>query len=268
MITVLGASGFIGGHVVDELGRLGLAYAAPDRHERLDGRELGDVVYCAGVNTDLRRRPLDTVAAHVGYLEHTLRTAELRSLVYLSSTRVYRSPGAATEDDVLEVDPSDPERLYDTSKALGEALSLASGVPALVLRLANVYGLSLGSANFLSSILQDALGGQVILRTSLDSTRNYVGIADVVSSLVALLRGAAQGIYNIAGERAVSHREVADALAGLTGCAVAVVDGAPTETAPDISIARVAAAIDYAPESVLDALPRLVDGYRNGLPGE
>jgi nucleoside-diphosphate-sugar epimerase len=268
MITVLGASGFIGSRLAGELKRLGLPYRTPDRHERLDGRALGDAVYCAGLTEDFRRRPLDTVAAHVGHLESVLRTAEVDSLVYLSSTRIYRSPGRATEDDVLELNPSDPDHLYDLSKATGEALALSAGIPVLVLRLANVYGLDLGSRNFLPSILQDAVrDGAVTLRTTLESTRNYVSVDDVVAAIMALLERDAQGIYNVAGERAASHREVSDVLAELTRCEIQVADGAPTETAPDISIARLSAAIDYAPESVLDALPRLVDGYRRALSG-
>src|SRR2546421_6324232 len=221
MITVLGASGFIGGHLVAELERRGLPHSAPGRHEPLRERELGDVVYCAGVTGDFRRRPLDTVAAHAGDLEALLRTADMCSLVYLSSTRIYRSPGPATEDDALELDPSDPDHLYDLSKALGEALGRASGVPALVLRLANVYGLDLGSSNLLASILRDAVrNGEVTLCTSLDSTRNYVSVGDVITAIVALMQCKARGTYNVAGDRAVSHREVADRLRELTGCEI------------------------------------------------
>jgi nucleoside-diphosphate-sugar epimerase len=268
MITVLGASGFIGGHLVAELDRRGLRHSAPGRREPLHESELGDVVYCAGVTEDFRRRPLDTVAAHAGDLEALLRTADIRSLVYLSSTRLYRPPGVATEGAALELDPTDPDHLYDLSKALGEALGVASGVPTLVLRLANVYGLDLGSSNFLASILRDAVrDGEVTLRTSLDSTRNYVSVGDVVSTIVALMQREAHGTYNVAGSRAVSHREVADRLCELTGCDIQVADGAPTETAPDVSIDRLRATIDYSPESVLDALPRLVDGYRRALAG-
>jgi nucleoside-diphosphate-sugar epimerase len=268
MITVLGAAGFIGSHLVAELERRGLPHWAPGRGEPLDERELGDVVWCAGLTEDFRRRPLDTVAAHAGDLEALLRTAEMRSLVYLSSTRVYRSQGPATEGEALELDPSDPDHLYDLSKALGEALSLGSGVPALVLRLANVYGVDLSSSNFLASILRDAVrDGEVTLRSSLDSTRNYVSVDDVVTAIVALMQSKARGTYNVAGDRAVGHRELADRLRELTGCEINVAEGAATETAPDISIDRLRARIDYSPESVLHALPRLVDGYRRAATG-
>ncbi len=264
MITILGAEGFIGGHLAAELERRGSPYRAPGRDEDLEGSSLGDVVYSVGVTDDFRRRPLDTVAAHVAYLESLLRRCDVDSLVYLSSTRAYGNADAASEDDALRLDPADLSHLYDLSKALGESLALASVERALILRLANVYGLDRGSRTFLSSLLQDALGsGKVILRTSLESTRNYVAVDDVVTSLLALLDLGATGIYNVAGPRSVSHREIADQLARLTGASIEVAPGAPTATAPDISIARLSAAVDYAPESVIDALPRLVAGYRD-----
>ena len=153
MITVIGASGFIGGRLIEELQRRGTAHSAPGRDEELAGRELGDVVYCAGVTTDSRARPLDTVDAHVGSVERLLRTA-----------------------------------------VAGEALVLSSGTPALILRLANVYGVDPGSVNFLPSIIGDALRhGRVTLRSSLETTRNYVGIDDALRALLALMRPAHAG---------------------------------------------------------------------------
>lgn len=268
MITVLGASGFIGRHLIAELERRGTRFQAPGRDERLEGRVLGDLAYCAGVTTEARARPLDTVAAHVGDLERILRTAEVGSVIYLSTTRFYRSDGVAAESDTPQLDPADPDQLYDVTKAAGEALVLASGAPALVLRLANVYGVDPGSQNFVPSIVRDAIGsGEVTLRSSLDSTRDYVAVEDVVIALLALLEAGARGIYNVAGPGRVSHREIAEALAELTGCSIRVAPGAPTAIAPEVSTDKLRAAIDYRPRSLLDALPGLVEGYRSALSG-
>lgn len=268
VITVLGASGFIGRHLTAELERRGTAFRAPARGERLDGGELGDLVYCAGVTAEFRTRPLDTVAAHVGDLERILRGAEVESVVYLSTTLFYRGDGVATESHPIQLDPADPDQLYDVTKAAGEALVAASGVPALVLRLANVYGVDPGSENFLPSIIGDAIaGGEVTLRSSLDSARSYVAVSDVVTALLALMDARARGVYNVAAPGRVSHREIARPLAELTGCSIQVAPGAPTVTAPEIGIAKLRAAVDYRPESLLDALPRLVDGYRRALSG-
>lgn len=63
MITVLGASGFIGRHLTAELERRGVDHHSPGRHESPGGGPLGHVVYCAGVTGDFRRRPLDAAPA-------------------------------------------------------------------------------------------------------------------------------------------------------------------------------------------------------------
>ena len=247
MITVLGGSGFIGSHLLRRLEALGVEHRAPERGEDLGGRPLGHVVYCAGVTGDYRERPLDTVDAHVGSLMTLLREADLDALVYLSSTRVHRS---------------EPD-LYDLSKRLGEALALASDGRAVVLRLANVYGVDPGSPNFLASILRDALThGAVRLRTALDSTRHYVSVDDVVSVIHQVVDRGTEGVYDVAGPRPVSHREVVGELSALTGCTVDVAGSAPTETAPELGPAP---PVDHDPELILDALPRLVEGYRSAL---
>lgn len=268
MITVIGATGFVGRHLIAELERRGTGFQAPGRDEGLAGRRLGDLVYCAGVTADFRERPLATVEAHVGTLERILRGATVDSVVYLSTTRFYRGPGVAREADPLRLDPADSDQLYDVSKAAGEALVLASGIPALVLRAASVFGVDPGSGNFLPTIIGAALHeGEVTLRSSLDTTRNYVGVDDLVHALLALMDAGARGIVNVSEPRPVSHREIAEPLAELTGCSVAVAPGAPTETAPVVSIDRLRGAIDFRPEPIVDALPRLVEGYRHALSG-
>jgi len=61
----------------------------PTRDESLDGRDLGHIIYCIGITADFRRRPHDTITAHVTKLQEVLTRTSFESLVYLSSTRVY-----------------------------------------------------------------------------------------------------------------------------------------------------------------------------------
>src|SRR3954470_22708673 len=97
-ITILGGSGFIGSALVERLAKIGLSCQAPDRGQKLTGKKLGDVIYCVGLTADFRSRPLETVDAHVCHLLHVLRDGDFESLVYLSSTRVYRNQtGVASE---------------------------------------------------------------------------------------------------------------------------------------------------------------------------
>ncbi len=87
--TVLGATGFIGMRVAALARSLGHNVCCPSRDENLDGRDLGHVIYSIGITADFRRRPHDTVTAHVTKLQEVLTRTSFDSLVYLSSTRVY-----------------------------------------------------------------------------------------------------------------------------------------------------------------------------------
>ncbi len=259
MITVLGAGGFIGAHLVRHLENLGIAHQAPARDEPLTGRALGRVIYCIGLTADFRDRPIATVDAHVGRLSELIATCAFESILYLSSTRLYlRSLSAAHEDDGLVFHPAQADDLYGLSKAAGEALVLSLGARGRVARLANVYGP--GQANtFLASLLSEAQqGGTLTLETALDSQKDYVSIDDVVELLVRIAGEGRHRIYNVASGTPVTNRDLVRVIGKLTGCVVEVSPAAPTMIFPPINIERIRAEFDFVPRSLLDDLPGLI----------
>jgi nucleoside-diphosphate-sugar epimerase len=262
-ITVLGHTGFVGSRLKAELTRRGIAFQALGRDDDLAGRDLGRVVYCIGMTADFRSRPLETVEAHVGRLLGLLRGARVERLIYLSSTRLYRG-GSGREDDPLDVRPHEADDLYNISKAMGEALALHSGRPAVVVRLSNVYGPDFASENFLPSLIKAALGGAVVrLRQALDSAKDYVSVADVADALVRLavadeVRGR---VYNLAAGHNTTHSAILDGIARATGCRVEVEPDAPRAIFPVVDVSRLRAEFGYAPSALLDDLPSLIDVY-------
>lgn len=265
--TVLGGSGFIGSHLVAALKALGETVEAPRRGEPLTGRDLGHVVDCVGLTADFRRRPFDTVEAHVGHLARVLRDADFRSLLYLSSTRVYDGAGDGRETATLSVNPSRPDDLYNLSKLTGEALCLNSPRPGVrVARLSNVYGPDFRSENFLTSLVRDAVShGRVRLRTTLTSAKDYVAVGDVVALLPRIARHGQERIYNVASGRRTTNGEIVAELRHLTGSAVGVDDEAEERVFPEVAIDRVRDEFGFAPGHVLDALPGLVEEFRRGM---
>jgi len=265
MITVLGATGFIGSHLIRHLAESGVAWQAPARGESLRGRSLGNVIDCAGITGDFRIRPYDTVDAHVGRIVDIARHSSLDSFVYLSSTRLYKDhpSSPAREEDDLKSSPVGVGGLYNLSKAMGEAVTLTLGERGCVVRLSNVYGRGSEGHNFLASIVTDALTkGRIELETSLDSAKDYVSIADVVELLPQLAAGGRERIYNVAGGVNVTNREIVEAIAGLTGCSVSVKPDSETWVYPEIDIERVRREFGFSPSPLLGDLPALVDSYK------
>ena len=157
----------------------------PRRGDELNAFELRHVVYCIGLTSDFRTKQKETVEAHVSLLARLLDHARPESLVYLSSTRLYAPGELAREDGMISAYPDDPSYTYNLSKALGEALTLNGPHRGLVIRLSNVFGVDPGSLNFLPSVIEDALRGEAVLRTSLESSKDYVAVEDAVDAVVS-----------------------------------------------------------------------------------
>ena len=254
MITVLGASGFVGSHVVAYLQRAGLEFQAPARDESLAGRDLGHVLYCIGLTADFRERPWDAVDAHVCKLLDVVRHCTFDSILYLSSTRLYfRHGGLAREDDLLSVQPSNFEDLYNLSKATGEAIVLSLGAKGRVARPSNVYG-PRQSQSFLTMVLDEAVRGTVTFQSALDSTRDFVSVHDVAPLLVQIALRGKERIYNVGSGIPVTNEELGNAL----GCRVAVAPGAPTIRHPRLDTARIRTEFGFTPAHLLDDLPALL----------
>lgn len=258
--TILGASGFIGAYLLAHLEKSGYECFAPVRDDAgVFERELGHVIYCIGLTADFRQRPFDTVRAHVCFLSEVLEKARFDSLLYLSSTRVYA--GAASGDEEARLLAGD---LYNLSKLTGEALCFASGREHVrVARLSNVYGNDFSSDNFLPVIIRAAVKeGRVVLNTALDAAKDYVSIDDVARILPRIALEGKQQVYNVAGGRNTSNRELLAKLAEITGCGVDAPPGAPATDFPPIVIGRLEQEFAYAPVTVLERLEGLAAAYR------
>ncbi|MDQ3283020.1 MAG: NAD(P)-dependent oxidoreductase [Acidobacteriota bacterium] len=265
MITILGAEGFIGSHLARHLRESNVAFETPHRDEPLRGRPLGHVIDCAGVTADFRTRPYDTVDAHVCRIVDFARHCSFDSFVYLSSTRLYKDQQSdkAREHDDLTVEPTTTGGLYNLSKAMGEAVVLTLGDRGRVVRLSNVYGDGSEPHNFLASIVTDALTtGEIVLRTSLESAKDYVSVSDVVTLLPRIATEARERIYNVAGGVNVTNGEITAAIARITGCKVSVAPNAETWLYPEISIERAHDEFGFTPAALLDHLPALIDAYK------
>ena len=259
--TVFGAHGFIGGRLCSRLRSQGwevLALGRGDDYWR--SLDLGHAFFCIGLTADFRKRPFETIDAHVNLATEILREAHFDSFLYLSSTRVYLGSNLGDETSRLQVNPGDPNDLYNLSKLMGEAACLALDRPEVrIARLSNVFGDGMCTDNFLASVIREAAEtGSLILRQALDSAKDYVAIGDVIDALVRIAIEGQERLYNVATGRNTSHAEITEAVRALTGCRLSVEPGSLTASFPQISVDRIESLGIRPSGDVLAALPGLI----------
>lgn len=264
--TVLGAGGYLGGHMARYLRQRGEAVRTPARDApEIFVEELGRVIYCVGLTGDFIDRPLDTVDAHVGLLTALLRRARLSSLVYLSSTRLYDSTaGLAHEDATLVLDPRDRRHIYDLSKATGEALCHAFPHRQLVIaRLSSVFDDALGNDTFLNETCRKALELPAFeVETSPEIERDYIHVDDVCAALFALSQSPRHRVYNVASGVNLSNRALIELVGRETGCTITLRERPADRSVPRIDVTRLGEEFQIFPAPPQPRLAALLARHR------
>lgn len=264
-VTILGGAGFVGSHLVRHLREQGCACDVPERtDDSVFRRPLGRVIYAIGLTADFRSRPLETVEAHVCLLQRLLQVADLESLTYLSSTRVYAGSTDTRESAPLRVNPNDGSDLYNLSKLMGESLCLHGGRPGLkVARLSNVVGLRKEPDIFIDQLLAEGCRtGKVVFRTAPESRKDYVHVDDAVRLVGQIALSEATGIYNIASGEGITNGEIAEALRSGLGFEVSTVPDASAWEFTAIDISKARDHFAYRPRKFADYFPGYLQDYQ------
>lgn len=244
-VLVTGATGFLGSALVTELVRQKQVVRVLARDEQKARAQCGDAVtIIRGEITDVEQvaRAVDGVSIvyHlVGKLYHPSIPAKLYQLTHVEGTRILLNAckgqsqlqrivhcsttgvhGVTGKTPAAEDAPFAPTNPYEATKLQGELLALKAykehGLPVSVVRPGLVYGPGdLHLLGFFSSIKKGLFrvidGGKALLHP--------VYIDDMTSAFL-LCAGRPEAIgrsYNIAGERPVTVRELATAIAHSLG---------------------------------------------------
>lgn len=261
MITVLGASGFIGSQIIKKLIFGSLPFYAPSREESIFNKDLGDVIYCIGLTADFRTKPFETINAHICKLNEVLSKCSFNSLTYLSSTRVYinSTQPIAYEDDKLLIDVMDADDLYTLSKLTGERLCLSSGKQTKIIRLSNVVGKDDSNINFLSSIINTIKKEKaVLLQQSLSSSKDFVFIDDVVDAILKIVFSGKHQLYNVASGQNTTNESILVELQKYFNYNFSVKEPSTEKVFPNISIQKICSEFNFRPKGFSEQLSLII----------
>ncbi|NKB20133.1 MAG: NAD-dependent epimerase/dehydratase family protein [Alphaproteobacteria bacterium] len=263
--TIFGATGFIGSALANRLKAEGHCVQTPARDTPIESKPMGHIIYAIGLTADFRTRPFETIDAHIGRLQEILSSATFDSFLYLSSTRVYARASDGQEDTSIPTDTSDPSDLYNLSKLTGESLCLNCGPATRIARLSNVFGAAMmETPSFLSSVIGEALAqNHITLHSNPASAKDYVAIDDVITALIHIALNGSDRIYNVGSGANVTHGEILDRIAALTGATWSVDEKANAIEFPVISTQKLSESVNafgakWSPQSVIDELPDLI----------
>jgi nucleoside-diphosphate-sugar epimerase len=153
------------------------------------------------------------------YLEGTrnviewLSASKPRAYVYTSSTSVYgQNDGSVVEETSPAEPPVETARILVATEQTLLAAARRNNFPAIVLRVAGIYGPDRGHW------FKQFLRGEARVEGAGDRVLNMVHRDDVVGATIAALqRGAAGEIYNVADDEPVSQRDFFEWLARALG---------------------------------------------------
>lgn len=263
--TILGASGFMGSNLVRYLEQKGIECFCPERNYQYTKKEdLGHVVYCIGMTSDFRFKPVETIEAHVCKLNQVLNNSLFSSFLYLSSTRVYNGCVSGDESSDLSVNPNDFSDLYNISKIMGESVCLSKENEKIrVARLSNVVGDDFNSGNFLFSLIKEAVDtGEINLYQSANIERDYINLNDAVHVIENIVLNGKNRLYNVASGHNVSNADVINQIKRITGCEVYIKSEIERLSFPIINNEKIVNEFSFQSKIILDDIANLIDTYQ------
>lgn len=265
-VLVTGGGGYIGRHLIPELASKGYPIRVADavpleipgikiEFQSADVTQLNDLrsvmpgadivihLACLPVNRSFEFPVDDFEVNALGtfYALTAAREAGVKKFVYTSTSEVYGNP---TTHPVSETDPADPVTPYGASKMSGERSCLMMhqvfGLPTVVLRLFNIYGLSADGRErptvetiFLKRVIE---GRPPAINTHPHTAKDFVHVKDVVRAicLAAESEDAAGEIINIGTGRSTRLIELAKLAIQLGGakCEPEILPAAGKSPAP------------------------------------
>jgi UDP-glucose 4-epimerase len=296
-VSVTGASGFVGRHLVHALRRHGhrVRSLVRDLSTAPESDEVRTIDLCSDEPLDAALAGVDAVVHAAAYLpasyadpgearkllevnalgtlailESCVRTSVEKAIVV--SSNVYRH-GTETMAEDAPTYPSVHAPFYMMSKLCAEVwadhFDRTGKLQTASLRLASVYGPGLERGmipTFTSALVR---GNPITIKDGGRFRSDLVFVGDVVDATERALLRDVHGVFNVGSGTTSSSLEVAEALVTLTGASpdLLIVEPPASSAVPfgfaPLDVTRACKQLGYAPRAVKDALAVYVDWYRS-----
>lgn len=270
-VIVTGASGFLGRAVMKALADRGIDVLGVSRTQS------AGIQRVAGYEKTPQGRVLvhlaeDPVRSQVNargeaYLKQSVSTISdllgkgYEQVIYASSSIVY---GDRNQTPNSVGTPALSSDVYCRNKLACESMVLGYG--GIVVRLANLIGPGMSSANVVSEVLQQlSTPGPVRIRNG-DPVRDFLWVEDAGEAIARLIDKPSAGVYNLGSGRGISILELARLLLDAAGQPDREIEhtgpGGPISVNV-LDISETTARLDWTPRtSIRDGLARLVKSIK------
>tara|TARA_Y100001958_G_C21245523_1_gene575244 strand:+ start:4288 stop:5088 length:801 start_codon:yes stop_codon:yes gene_type:complete len=263
MYTIFGSTGFIGKELSYHLKKKGKEVFLPNKKKIKFKRNLGNVIYCVG-SDDWQKKTIKGFFSNFGHLQQIVFNNNFKSLVFLSTTRLYINTNSTAEDSDLAINSQRSNDYYNILKIASESLLLKLNKKIKILRLSNVFGFNYKSPLLLPSIIRNSLKrGVVEITISQNSTKDYVHIDDVMQMIFKIQKKSEYNIYNIASGKNVSIKKILNILKKKTNCKIILKNQKKKIYEPKINIKRIQREFKFKPKFILERdLPSLISQFK------
>jgi nucleoside-diphosphate-sugar epimerase len=265
MYTIFGHTGFIGEEIAYHLKKTKNEVFLPKRNQIIFKRNLGDIIYCVG-SDDWKSNKKKGYESNFGHLQKIIFLNKFKSIIFLSTTRLYINSKFDTSENTYIKSHSDNENnYYNILKLMSETLLLNFHKNTKIIRLSNVFGFNYRSPLVLPTLIKDAIKeSKLNITININSTKDYISIKDVISLILKIKKKSKYRIYNVASGKNLKLKDLANIIKKETGCKIILKSQKKIIKEPKININRIKKEFKF--QSSLDIkkdLPVLIEKFKN-----
>ena len=266
MYTIFGSTGFIGNEIYNFLKKRKKKVFLPNKKKTKFKKNLGHIIYCVG-SDDWQKKPRKGFYSNLGHLTEIAFNNHFKSIIFLSTTRVYINSKHTYEGKNLLVNSEKANDYYNILKLVSESLLIRLNKNVKIIRLSNVFGLNYKSPLLLPTLIRDGITKKKIkIFINQNSTKDYIHIDDVIKMIFKILRYGKGHIYNVASGNNITIKSIVQILEKETNCEVVLKNQNKKIFEPKININQIRKEFEFKSKlNIKKDLPILIKKFNTKL---